>query len=215
MGGGQSKDAEPAVKETIEAGPVPVTLSATEKLIDRILSVIEKDVLPEAQNALKAAGVHVDGCAILRKSDLTLVVTGANAESINPIFSPEVNAIIKFYELPTQWRPDPKDCYFVSTHEPCCVSLCALGQCGFDNFYYLFDMYGKTRAGGVGRPKDQKMMMALYGTPDGRYSKVNAFWRGVDVKKMIEDECSEGRKTRFMVRVGQLKTAYDGLVAKP
>ena len=38
------------------------------------------------------------------------------------LYHGEVHTIKRFYEIPSQQRPPPKDCIFLTTHEPC--SLC-------------------------------------------------------------------------------------------
>ena len=38
------------------------------------------------------------------------------------LYHGEVHTIKRFYEIPAQHRPSPKDCIFLTTHEPC--SLC-------------------------------------------------------------------------------------------
>jgi tRNA(Arg) A34 adenosine deaminase TadA len=83
-----------------------------------------------------AAGNKVFGAAILRKSDLSLVVAGTNDEIDNPLWHGEVHTLNRFYELP---GPHPtRDLVFISTHEPCTMCMSAITWAGFDNFYYFY-----------------------------------------------------------------------------
>ena len=82
-----------------------------------------------------AQGNKVFGAAILRKSDLSLVVAGTDEETLNPLWHGEISCLNRFWALPEQ--PDLKDCLFLSSHEPCSLCLSAITWSGFDNFYYL------------------------------------------------------------------------------
>ena len=113
------------------------------ELAARFLDVIEQDVVPLTRAGV-ARGDKVFGAAILRKSDLSLVVAGTNRETENPLFHGEVATLNAFYELPAEGRPPTGDCLFLSTHEPCSLCLSAITWAGFDNFYYLFG-YEDTR----------------------------------------------------------------------
>jgi hypothetical protein len=75
------------------------------KLINRLLEVIEKDIVPLTQEGIKK-GNKVFGAAILKKSDLSVVIAESNNETENPLWHGEVHAIKKFYELPKAKRPD-------------------------------------------------------------------------------------------------------------
>ncbi len=99
---------------------------------------MEHDLLPLTEQGV-AQGNKVFGAAILRKSDLSLVVAGTDEETLNPLWNPlwhgEISCLNRFWALPK--RPDPKDCLFLSSHEPCSLCLSAITWSGFDNFYYL------------------------------------------------------------------------------
>ncbi|RYG97100.1 MAG: nucleoside deaminase, partial [Alphaproteobacteria bacterium] len=108
----------------------------TPALIARLLDVIEHDIVGRTRGGV-GGGNKLFGAAILRKSDLSLVVAETNNETENPIWHGEMHAIRRFFELPADARPDPKDCIFVATHEPCSLCLSGITWSGFDNFYYL------------------------------------------------------------------------------
>lgn len=108
----------------------------TTRLLQRFLDVIEHDIVPKTARGV-AAGNKLFGAAILRKSDLSLVIAETNNETENPLWHGEMHAIKKFFELPEDQRPATKDCIFLTTHEPCSLCLSGITWAGFDNFYYL------------------------------------------------------------------------------
>jgi tRNA(Arg) A34 adenosine deaminase TadA len=65
----------------------------------RLLDVMEQDILPMTELGV-ASGNKIFGAAILRKSDLALVVAETNNELGNPLCHGEVHTQKRFYELP-------------------------------------------------------------------------------------------------------------------
>ena len=66
-------------------------------LIDRLLDVIEHDIVPKTQAGV-AVGNKLFGAAILRKDDLGLVIAETNNEMENPLWHGEVHLLKRFYE---------------------------------------------------------------------------------------------------------------------
>ena len=99
-----------------------------EKLFNRLMDVIEYDVAPLTRKRV-AIGCKVFGAAVLRKDDLSLVLAETNMEAFSPLWHGEVYAIKQFWEL--QGHPDPKDCIFIATHQPCCMCASAIAWSGF------------------------------------------------------------------------------------
>jgi hypothetical protein len=91
---------------------------ADTRLIDRLFDVIENDIVPLTATGV-AAGNKLFGAAILRKSDLSLVLAETNNEIENPLWHGEVHCLKRFYEMPAAERVDTRDCIFLATHEPC------------------------------------------------------------------------------------------------
>jgi tRNA(Arg) A34 adenosine deaminase TadA len=94
-------------------------------LTRRLLDVIEHDILPLTEMGV-AAGNKVFGAAILRKSDLSLVLAETNNELENP--SGTAKSTRWLHELGE--RPAAKDLIFLSTHEPCTMCMSAITWAG-------------------------------------------------------------------------------------
>ena len=173
------------------------------ELTARFLDVIEQDVVPLTRAGV-ARGDKVFGAAILRKSDLSLVVAGTNRETENPLFHGEVATLNAFYDLPAEGRPPTADCLFLSTHEPCSLCLSAITWAGFDNFYYLFG-YEDTRDA-FNIPHDLKILSEVFGIENGAYVRENDFWRSRSV-----DELAGHKAPSLADRLGRIRATYDQL----
>jgi tRNA(Arg) A34 adenosine deaminase TadA len=47
-----------------------------------------------------AAGNKIFGAAVLRKSDMSLAITGTNSETDNPLLHGEISTLNQFYAIP-------------------------------------------------------------------------------------------------------------------
>jgi tRNA(Arg) A34 adenosine deaminase TadA len=144
----------------------------------RLLDVIEHDIVPLTETGVRA-GNKVFGAAILRKSDLSLIIAGTNGEVENPLWHGEMATLTAFYELPEAARPATSDCVFLSTHEPCSLCLSAITWAGFDNFYYFFG-YEDTRDA-FKIPHDLKILKEVFNVENGDYRRQNTFWASHDL----------------------------------
>ena len=188
-------------------------------LVARFLDVIEFDIAPMTQRGV-GTGNKLFGAAILRKSDLSLVLAETNNESENPLWHGEIHAIKRFYELPADTRPNPRDCIFLATHEPCSLCLSGITWGGFDNFYYLFS-YEDTRDS-FGIPHDIRILKEVYAVPDPDrgyvpadrplYNRKNAFFEAHDLQRMIAG-MDRSSKERLVARVDDLNAAYNDMSA--
>ena len=151
-------------------------------LADRLLQIIETDIVPKTRAGV-AAGNKLFGAAILRKSDLSLVVAGTNAETENPLLHGEISTLNAFYKLPAERRPSTSACYFLSTHEPCSLCLSAITWTGFDTFFYLFG-YEDTRDA-FNIPHDLKILREVFRIENGDYARENAFWSSRSIAELI------------------------------
>lgn len=191
----------------------------TATLLSRLMDVIETDIAPKTRAGV-ARGNKLFGAAILRKADLSVVVAETNNEIENPLWHGEMHAIKRFYELPRDARPDPKDCLFLATHEPCSLCLSGITWSGFDNFYFLFSHEDSRDSFAI--PYDIQILKAVYAVPDpdraavppGRplYNRTNAFFASHDMAQMIAS-LDRGNRERLTARVDDLTALYSDLSA--
>ena len=172
-------------------------------LATRFLDVVEHDIVPLTRAGVER-GDKVFGGAILRKSDLSLVIAGTNRETQNPLFHGEVATLNAFFALSGPARPAPEDCLFLSTHEPCSLCLSAITWAGFDNFHYLFG-YEDTRDA-FNIPHDLKILSEVFRIENGDYARENAFWRSRSIDDLIGSESEDLKR-----RIRRLRSLYDEL----
>ncbi|MDR3264961.1 MAG: nucleoside deaminase [Synergistaceae bacterium] len=144
-----------------------------DKLFHRLLDVIENDIAPLTARGVET-GSRVFGAAVLR-GDLSLVVAETNHVAFSPLWHGEIYTIKLFFEL--QGHPDPGDCVFLATHQPCCMCASALAWSGFREIYYLFD-YDQTRDT-FNMPHDAMMNREIFGCDEPRAQNRYFEWRSL------------------------------------
>ena len=149
----------------------------------RLLGVIDDDILPLTERGV-GAGNKVFGAAILRKSDLSLVIAGTNDETDNPLLHGEINTLNEFYELID--RPPTPELVFLTTHEPCTLCMSAITWAGFDNYYYFYSHEDSRDSFAI--PHDLKILKEVFGLDPGEYRRTTAFWTAYSITDLIESE---------------------------
>jgi len=189
----------------------------TADLISRLLDVIELDIAPVTRGGV-ALGNKLFGAAILRKSDLSVVVAETNNEIENPLWHGEMHAIKRFFEIPADQRPEPRDCIFLATHEPCSLCLSGITWSGFDNFYYLFSHQDSRDSFAI--PYDIQILRGVYAVPDPDratvpddrplYNRSNAYWVSHNIAQMIAG-LDRSHKESLLARFDDLNALYADL----
>jgi tRNA(Arg) A34 adenosine deaminase TadA len=179
----------------------------SDALLPRILEVIEHDILPKTAAGV-VRGNKIFGAAILRKSDLSLVLAETNNEIENPLWHGEVHALKRFYEMPASARPDTRDCVFIATHEPCSLCLSAITWTGFDNFYYLFSHEDSRDSFAI--PHDLRILKEVFTLEPGGYNARNSYWTGHSIRKLAA-ALPEAQREALQARIGAITAKYDEL----
>lgn len=185
-------------------------MMAEASLIDRLLDVIENDIVPMTAKGV-AQGNKLFGAAILRKDDHSLVLAETNNEIENPLWHGEMHCLKRFYEMPKAERVDTRDAIFIATHEPCSLCLSAITWAGFDNFYYLFSHEDSRDSFAI--PHDLKILKEVFKLEPGGYNAENAYWNSFSIRRLAR-ELPSAERARLEARMAGISARYDELSAQ-
>jgi len=147
----------------------------------RILDLFLNEIIPSTYDNVKK-GNKIFGSAILNKSDHSTICIGLNNEILNPLNHGEISSINNFFKF--HKFNNPKNCIFVSTHEPCSLCLSAITWSGFDNFYFFFP-YEDTKDR-FKIPHDLNILSELFNIKKGIYNRNNNYWNSFSILNEIE-----------------------------
>lgn len=175
-----------------------------DELANALLDAMENHILPLTRAGV-ARGNKVFGAALLRKSDLSVVLAETNNEIQNPLWHGEVHTLKRFYEMPADTRPNPAELIFLSTHEPCSMCLSAITWAGFDNFTYFFSHEDSRDSFAI--PHDLKILKEVFRLDPGGYRKENAFWRSGSMAELIA-RADPASQAEMMRRAEAIRAEY-------
>ena len=172
--------------------------------LNKILDIFINDLIPLTKIAVRK-GNKIFGAFIIKKTDLSLVITGTNNEITNPLYHGEISALFNFFESK---KLKPKDYYFITSHEPCSLCLSAITWSGFDNFYYFFP-YSDTKLS-FNIPHDLNILKEVFHINEGEYQKDNKYWKSFSIIDEIKN--SEGLNNPiFNEKIDKIKLLYEEL----
>jgi len=169
-----------------------------------LLDIFIDTLIPETEIAVQE-GNKIFGAFIIKKSDLSIVITGTNNEITNPLYHGEISTLFNFFKIKNL---NPKDYYFITSHEPCSLCLSAITWSGFDNFYYFFE-YNDTKSS-FHIPHDLNILQEVFNIQGGEYNKVNGYWKSFSIIDQIKEN-EDSNKHNLIKKIDKIKQLYADL----
>jgi tRNA(Arg) A34 adenosine deaminase TadA len=169
-----------------------------------LLDIFIDTLIPETEIAVQK-GNKIFGAFIIKKSDLSIVITGTNNEITNPLYHGEISTLFNFFKIKNL---NPKDYYFITSHEPCSLCLSAITWSGFDNFYYFFE-HNDTKSS-FHIPHDLNILQEVFNIQGGEYNKVNGYWKSFSIIDQIKAN-EDSNKHNLIKKIDKIKQLYADL----
>ena len=169
-----------------------------------LLDIFIDTLIPETEIAVQK-GNKIFGAFIIKKSDLSIIITGTNNEITNPLYHGEISTLFNFFKIKNL---NPKDYYFITSHEPCSLCLSAITWSGFDNFYYFFE-YNDTKSS-FHIPHDLNILQEVFNIQGGEYNKVNGYWKSFSIIDQIKAN-EDSNKHNLIKKIDKIKQLYADL----
>ena len=169
-----------------------------------VLDIFIKHLIPESKLAV-AKYNKIFGAFVIKKSNSSLFVTGTNNEIVNPLYHGEISTLFNFFKSN---KSNPKDYFFISSHEPCSLCLSAITWSGFDTFYYFFP-YKDTKSN-FNIPHDLNILKEIFHIDKGHYNKNNNYWKSYSIIEKI-NELGDEEKNELFLKIDKIKQLYSDL----
>ena len=169
-----------------------------------LLDIFIDTLIPETKIAVQK-GNKIFGAFIIKKSDLSIVITGTNNEITNPLYHGEISTLFNFFKIKNL---NPKDYYFITSHEPCSLCLSAITWSGFDNFYYFFE-HNDTKSS-FHIPHDLNILQEVFNIQGGEYNKVNGYWKSFSIIDQIKEN-EDSNKHNLIKKIDKINQLYADL----
>ena len=169
-----------------------------------LLDIFIDTLIPETEIAVQK-GNKIFGAFIIKKSDLSIVITGTNNEITNPLYHGEISTLFNFFKIKNL---NPKEYYFITSHEPCSLCLSAITWSGFDNFYYFFE-HNDTKSS-FHIPHDLNILQEVFNIQGGEYNKVNGYWKSFSIIDQIKEN-EDSNKHNLIKKIDKIKQLYSDL----
>ena len=106
---------------------------------------------------------------------------------------------------------EPKECFFISTHEPCSLCLSAITWSGFNNFYYFFP-YEDTKDK-FNIPHDLNILSQVFNVINGKYNNPNPYWQSFSIINEIS-KLSANEELILQSKIDKIYKKYQDLSLK-
>src|SRR5210317_304280 len=169
-----------------------------------LLDIFIDTLIPETEIAVQK-GNKIFGAFIIKKSDLSILITGTNNEITNPLYHGEISTLFNSFKIKNL---NPKDYYFITSHEPCSLCLSAITWSGFNNFYYFFE-HNDTKSS-FHIPHDLNILQEVFNIQGGEYNKVNGYWKSFSIIDQIKKN-EDSNKHNLIKKIDKIKQLYADL----